>query len=434
METVSTASLKPPKRKALSRCLAFVVERYPQLRSQTLELCAPLLEEDYGVQTAEFVSPPKWHLAHTSWFFERFVLEPFSPGYTVFHPHYSYLFNSYYEQMGAFYPRAQRGWLSRPAAAEVRDYRAHVDEAMRRLCAGLNLMRDQQAIARIELGLHHEQQHQELLMTDIKHNFAMNPLRPAYHPAAPSRAGEAAALRWLTYPGGLASIGHGGEDFCFDNERPRHSAFVPPYRLASHLVTNGEYMEFIKSGGYERAHYWLADAWRVLRENDWQAPLYWEHIEGRWWQMTLAGMRPVEETEPVCHVSFYEADAYARWAGKRLPSETEWELAAREQPIAGNLLESGIYQPALVAEGSDELKQIFGDVWEWTQSPYTPYPGYRPPMGAIGEYNGKFMCNQMVLRGGSCVTPRTHLRASYRNFFYPADRWQFSGIRLADDL
>lgn len=434
METISPALLKPPRKKGFSPSLAMVKKRYPQVRLQTEQLCAPLQTDDYCLQTAEYVSPPKWHLAHTSWFFERFILEASLASYQVFDVQYAYLFNSYYEQMGGFYPRSQRGWLSRPSVADVYKYRAHVDDAVLTLLERLSEERDEAVIARIELGLHHEQQHQELLLTDIKHNFAQNPLRPAYQAAQPSRVGETVTLQWLEHPGGLASIGHDGEGFCFDNERPRHSVFVPPYRLASHPVTNGEYMEFIKSGAYERPHYWLADGWRVARDHGWHAPLYWERIEGQWWQMTLAGLRPVAEAEPLCHVSFYEADAYARWAGKRLPTETEWELAAREQNIAGNFLESGLYRPASAQEGNDPLKQIFGDVWEWTQSPYTAYPGYRPPAGAIGEYNGKFMCNQIVMRGGSCATPRSHVRATYRNFFYPADRWQFSGIRLADEL
>lgn len=434
METISPAALKPPKRTGFFQWLAHVKKRYPQVRTQTEQLCAPLQQEDYGLQTADYASPPKWHLAHTSWFFERFVLEAYVPAYTVNNPQYGYLFNSYYEQMGGFHPRNQRGWLSRPTVADVYRYRAHVDDAMLALLERLTEEHDEAVVARIELGLHHEQQHQELLLTDIKHHFAMNPLRPAYHVAQPARAGETVTLQWLEHPGGLASIGHDGEGFCFDNERPRHSVFVPPYRLASHPVTNGEYSEFIKSGAYERPQYWLSDGWRVAREHGWHAPLYWERIEGQWWHMTLAGPRPVEEAEPLCHVSFYEADAFARWAGKRLPTEIEWELAAREQRIAGNFMEFGLYRPVPAPAGSDPLKQIFGDVWEWTQSPYTAYPGYRPPAGAIGEYNGKFMCNQLVLRGGSCVTPGSHMRATYRNFFYPADRWQFSGIRLADEL
>lgn len=304
METISPAALKPPKRKGFSQWLALVKKRYPQVRAQTDQLCAPLQQEDYCLQTAEYASPPKWHLAHTSWFFERFVLEANVSAYTVFDPQYGYIFNSYYEQMGGFYPRHQRGWLSRPTVAEVYKYRAHVDDAMLTLLERLSEEHDEAVIARIELGLHHEQQHQELLLTDIKHNFAMNPLRPAYQAAQPSRAGETATLQWLKYPGGLASIGHDGDGFSFDNERPRHSVFVPPYRLASHPVTNGEYMEFIKSGAYERAQYWLSDGWRMVRDQGWHAPLYWERIEGRWWQMTLAGMRPVEEVEPLCHVSF----------------------------------------------------------------------------------------------------------------------------------
>ena len=433
METRDSAVLSPLRRKEPQGSAA-LREKYRQVRAQTESLCRPLLDEDYVIQTGAHVSPPKWHLAHTSWFFERFLLEPHLPGYQVFDPHYAYLFNSYYEQMGGFHPREQRGWLSRPPLADVWHYRAHVDDGMLAVFAEMSAADHADLAARIQLGCNHEQQHQELLLMDIKHNFAVNPMRPVYQTAPSRTVGAGEALHWVELEGGLTSIGHGNGAFAFDNEMPRHSIFLRPYRLASRLVTNGEYMEFIKSGGYERAHHWLSDGWRSARDQQWGAPLYWERIEGQWWHMTLAGMRPVEEKEPVCHVSFYEADAYARWAGKRLPSEMEWEYATRGQAVTGNFLESGRYHPVAAEGGGDALIQLFGDVWEWTCSAYAPYPGYRAPNGAIGEYNGKFMCNQLVLRGGACVTPRAHIRASYRNFFYPADRWQFSGIRLADEV
>jgi ergothioneine biosynthesis protein EgtB len=288
--------------------------------------------------------------------------------------------------------------------------------------------------ARLALGLNHEQQHQELLLTDIKYNFGINPLRPAYSAVKHPKTGSAPASEWLDYSGGLKEIGHAGSGFAYDNETPRHKLYLRDYRLASRVVTNGEFLEFIEAGGYRRADLWLSDGWAAVKQRGWQAPLYWENIDGEWWLMTLSGMRPLDENEPVCHVSYYEADAYARFRGKRLPTEAEWECAAADCAIRGNFRESGRYHPVAVSEPEGRrIAQLFGDVWEWTQSPYAPYPGFKPLAGAIGEYNGKFMCNQMVLRGGSCATPRSHIRASYRNFFYPPDRWQFTGIRLAED-
>lgn len=420
-------------RQAVSPQLAALRDQYQRVRDETEALCAPLYDEDYGVQGANFVSPPKWHLAHTSWFFERFLLEPALREYRPFDPRFAHLFNSYYEQMGGFHPRHRRGILSRPTLAEVRRYRSYVDDAMSMLFAQGVTQDDLDIAARIELGLHHEQQHQELLLMDIKYNFALNPLRPVYHEAASPRTVTSDALHWLDYDGGLTSIGHVGKSFAFDNESPRHTVFLRPYRLASRLVTNGEYIEFIHSQGYERPQYWLSDGWQGVRDHAWRAPLYWEWVDDRWWHMDLSGMRPVDENEPVCHVNFYEADAYARWAGKRLPSEAEWESAARDVVVAGNFLETRLYRPDAARGDGHGLAQLFGDVWEWTSSAYAPYPGYHAPVGAIGEYNGKFMCNQMVLRGGACVTPRSHMRATYRNFYYPTDRWQFAGIRLADD-
>ncbi len=401
-----------------------MLERYRAVRRQTEALCAPLEEEDYGVQTMPEVSPPKWHLAHTTWFFETFLLEPFLPGYLPFHPAFGDLFNSYYEGVGTPFPRPRRGWLSRPTVEEVYRYRAHVDEAM----VGLV---EQGPPGLIELGLNHEQQHQELILTDILHNFAQNPLYPAYRALPWEGLPPPPPLVWVERAGGMASIGHGGEGFAFDNEGPRHRVLLEDHLLASRLITCGEYLAFMEDGGYRRPEFWLSDGWQSVREGGWEAPLYWERREGRWWHMTLGGLRPVDENAPVSHVSYYEADAYARWAGARLPTEAEWEAAAQALPVEGNFQEAGTLRP--LPPTGEGLTQLYGDLWEWTSSPYTPYPGYRPPEGAVGEYNGKFMCNQMVLRGGSFATPAAHIRPSYRNFFYPHDRWQFSGIRLARD-
>jgi ergothioneine biosynthesis protein EgtB len=406
-----------------------LLERYRTVRRQMERLCAPLAADDYQVQSTPEVSPPKWHLAHTSWFFETFLLRALDPHYRPFHPRYEYLFNSYYETVGTFHPRNRRGLLSRPTVEEIYRYRAHIDEAMGGLIGRAG---DRGEVAfRVTLGLHHEQQHQELLLMDVKYNFAANPLRPAYHSPPPAPAPERRPpLMWLERGGGVVGVGHGGAGFAFDNETPRHEALLAAHRLASRPVTSGEYLEFIEAGGYHDARHWLADGWHARREHAWEAPLYWEKDGGRWWHMTLGGMRPVAEHEPVCHVSFYEADAFARWRGRRLPSEQELEAACAGRPLRGNFVESGLLHPAAARDGDG---QWFGDVWEWTRSPYGPYPGFRPLPGSLGEYNGKFMCNQLVLRGGCCATPRAHMRATYRNFFYPHDRWPFTGIRLADD-
>jgi ergothioneine biosynthesis protein EgtB len=409
-----------------------LLEQYRQVRRQTETICQPLVTEDYCIQTMPDVSPPKWHIAHVSWFFETFLLLPFDPDYRLFHPRFDTLFNSYYVTHSQPFPRPQRGLLSRPTVAEIYRYRAYVDEAMTALLTTLPEARWNEIHPRLLLGLHHEQQHQELLYTDIKHILAFNPLRPAYQiPASPLHPARATQLQWLEFAGGVKTIGYEGEGFCFDNETPRHRVYLNDYALGSRLATNGEYLEFIEAGGYQRPEYWLADGWNTVCQQGWQAPLYWEKQDGQWWLMTLTGMCPAGEQEAVCHVSFYEADAYARWAGKRLPTEAEWEWAAASQPVSGNLRESGYLHP-VPAAGQGGLQQLYGDVWEWTQSPYGPYPGFGPLGGTLGEYNGKFMCSQMVLRGGSCLTPADHIRPSYRNFFYPGDRWQFSGIRLAD--
>ncbi|AFZ35959.1 hypothetical protein Sta7437_2420 [Stanieria cyanosphaera PCC 7437] len=406
-----------------------LIDFYQQVRQRSEKICQPLAIEDYVIQTMADVSPPKWHLAHTTWFFETFLLIPYLNRYQVFHPQFGYLFNSYYEAVGKRHPRPQRGLLSRPTVEKVYQYRAYVDQAMAELINQLE--KDQQISSLIILGLHHEQQHQELLLTDIKHILATNPLRPVYQTQNSTSSAELINFeeKWLDYPGGIYSIGYQGEGFSFDNESPRHQTLLQDYYFATRLVTNEEYLEFIEADGYSNPEYWLSEGWSTVQAERWQAPLYWEKIDGAWWIMTLGGMQPLQKDEPVCHVSFYEADAYARFCGKRLPTEAEWEIATAQVPIRGNFLETEKLHPT-AALGMTRPDQMFGDVWEWTQSAYLPYPGYQPEAGAIGEYNGKFMCNQMVLRGGSCVTPISHIRPTYRNFFPPSARWQFTGIRL----
>lgn len=412
----------------LSTRKSSLLDRYQQVRQISKKICQPLATEDYTIQSMPDVSPPKWHLAHTTWFFETFVLLPHLPGYTVFHPQFGYLFNSYYEAVGARHPRHQRGILSRPTVSEVDRYRAEVDRAMTTLLSAAATPPDLADL--IILGLHHEQQHQELLLTDIKHILALNPLHPIYRDDLQVQIATDSTFEWLTYSGGLHQIGHAGCEFAFDNESPRHQTYLRDYRLGSRLVTNGEYLEFMRAGGYQQSKYWLAEGWMNVQVCQWQAPLYWESIDGEWWVMTLGGLRQLDEREPVCHVSFYEADAYATWQGKRLPTEAEWEIATLDLPQVGNFLDNDLLHPT---PSKTLHHQFFGDVWEWTQSAYLPYPGFKIADGAIGEYNGKFMCNQMVLRGGSCATSANHIRPTYRNFFPPATRWQFAGIRLASD-
>jgi ergothioneine biosynthesis protein EgtB len=375
-------------------------------------------------------SPVKWHLAHTSWFFETFVLES-TPGYRALEPTYRMLFNSYYHSVGEQYSRPERGLITRPALAEVYAYRRHVDEHCLALLERGQLAPAQLAV--VELGLQHEQQHQELVLADLKHLFARNPLHPVYQPSAPEGASEAPPFTWHAYPAGLREIGHAGVGFAFDNEGPRHRVFVHAFALGSRLVTNAEFAAFVADRGYARPELWLSDGFAVAQREGWQAPLYWRRESSAWHHYTLAGLRAVAPHEPVAHVSAYEADAYARWAGARLPTEAEWEVVAADAPVAGNFVESGSLKPAVACTGATGPAQLFGDVWEWTSSAYAPYPGYRPPPGALGEYNGKFMANQLALRGGSCVTPVSHIRASYRNFFHPDARWQWSGLRLARD-
>ncbi len=404
-----------------------LLPRYQQVRQTSEKICQPLAIEDYTIQSMPDVSPPKWHLAHTTWFFETFILTPYLPGYTVFNPQFGYLFNSYYEAVGARHPRHQRGLLSRPTVSQIECYRAHVDRSMQTLLASKSI--DPTLADLLILGLHHEQQHQELLLTDIKHILALNPIHPVYRDdLAPQPQVSASKFAWVEYAGGLHPIGDAGSEFAFDNESPRHQTFLQDYRLGNRLVTNGEYLEFIDAGGYQESKYWLAEGWAIVQTQQWKSPLYWEQIDRDWWVMTLGGLRKLDLQEPVCHVSFFEADAYATWREQRLPTEAEWEIAAVNTPPVGNFLDRDLLHPAPATAGNF---QFFGDVWEWTQSAYLPYPGFKIAEGAIGEYNGKFMCNQMVLRGGSCVTSADHIRPTYRNFFPPSARWQFSGIRLA---
>jgi ergothioneine biosynthesis protein EgtB len=410
-----------------------LAERFRGVRRQTEELCRPLAIEDYGLQSMPDASPPKWHLAHTTWFFETFLLSRFRDGYRPFHPDFSFLFNSYYNALGPRWARPERGLLSRPTVDEVYSYRHAIDDEVSELLNGSTGQRPEVAEL-CTLGLNHEQQHQELILTDIKHAFAKNPLRPVYR-ETPLTLGVAPSASWVHFSGGIVEVGHQGPGFAFDNESPRHSVLLSSYLLAGRLTTNAEYQAFIAAGGYQRPEFWLSDGWAARQNNDWNAPLYWHEIGDGWTQMTLGGWRPLLSDEPVCHVSFYEADAYARWAQARLPTETEWEAAAA-QPLAGHFFDAGRLHPqaAPASDDSGPVHALFGDVWQWTASPYVPYPGYRPAAGALGEYNGKFMCNQMVLRGASCVTPRSHARPSYRNFFPPEARWQFAGIRLAKDV
>jgi len=408
-----------------------LLSRYRAVRAATVALCEPLEVEDYVVQSMPDASPVKWHLAHTSWFYETFVLAPARDHHRRGHERYAVLFNSYYQSVGARFPRPERGVLSRPTVAEVREYRRAVDQDMERLLEdGTNAALSDLAFV-VELGLHHEQQHQELILTDLKHAFAQNPLEPVYaaRPHGEDAPVTVPPLRWVGFGGGLVEIGHAGSGFAFDNEGPRHRVFVEPFRLASRLVTAGEWLEFMDAGGYREPSLWLSDGWDACQKGDWEAPAYHRRADRGWELMTLAGWRAVDPAEPVCHVSHFEADAFARWAGARLPTEQEWELAAAGRAVAGNFVESRRLHPAPAGPG--ELSQLFGDVWEWTASPYTPYPGFQPLAGGLGEYNGKFMSGQIVLRGGSCASPASHLRATYRNFFPPAARWQFSGVRLA---
>jgi len=447
-----------------------LARRVAETRRLSLALVEPLSAEDQVVQPMDDASPTKWHLAHTTWFFETFVLKPHLAGYRVLDERFAYCFNSYYEAAGPRQPRPQRGLLTRPSLEDVLGYRAHVDGGLEALFGSGAIERAPVVADLLELGINHEQQHQELILTDILALFAAEPLRPAYRPSQkarrvlrqaqdegaraareegeraassnpvlslskPGRVPQDGAARWIAYVGGIRRAGHEGGSFHFDNERPRHEVLLRDYRLAHRPVTNGEWLEFMADGGYETPAHWLSDGWSTVKARGWRAPGYWEGEKGAWRQMTLEGLVPIDPAAPVCHVSYFEADAFARWAGKRLPTEFEWEAAAADLPVRGNMLGSGALKPlpAPALGAADRPAQMFGDVWEWTQSAYAAYPGFRAGPGALGEYNGKFMCGQFVLRGASCATPEGHSRATYRNFFYPHQRWQFTGVRLADD-
>jgi len=420
---------------------AALMQRFSAVRELTEALCVPLATEDYVVQSSAECSPTKWHLGHTSWFFDQFLVAPrLGENYEPFHPQFAEIFNSYYEQVGKPFERAQRGLLARPSVDEIYLYREWINIRIAEILDHTPREKFEDVVRVLTLGLHHEQQHQELLLTDVKHLFSLNPMRPVFKelekPALTSV--EAPKLKttipddWIEAPGGIRKVGFEGAGFSFDNEGPRHRVYLQDYRLRSKLVTNAEYLEFMASDGYNRPELWLAEGWNFIQLRKWTAPLYWEFRDSKWWMMTLTGPRRVESAndEPVTHISFYEADAFARWKGFRLPTEFEWEATAESKPIRGNFLESSLYHP----QPARESDQFFGDVWEWTSSAYLPYPGYRPLEGPLGEYNGKFMSNQMVLRGGSCVTPADHIRSTYRNFLPPESRWQFTGIRLGETI
>jgi ergothioneine biosynthesis protein EgtB len=421
------AVLAEPKSSTQSNRLR---DRLFETRALSTELARPLSDEDQVVQVMDDASPTKWHLAHTTWFFEAFLLTRFLPGYQVFDERFEYCFNSYYESVGPRQPRPKRGLLTRPSADEARAYRAFVDEALQHL---LEQPLAPEAAGLVELGINHEQQHQELLLTDILALFAAEPLKPAYREARPGvTTSEAPPLSFVSFDGGIFEVGHDGSGFAYDNEGPRHEELIRAFKLATRCVTNAEWIEFIEDGGYATPTLWLADGWNTVNSQDWHGPLYFEKAEGGYMQMSLLGLRPVDLASPVTHVSYYEADAFARWAGYRLPTEFEWEVAASSVTLQGRTLDQG-HLRAMAAKAGATLQQMFGDVWEWTASAYLPYPGFKAAAGAVGEYNGKFMVNQFVLRGGSCVTPEGHVRRTYRNFFYPYQRWQFMGLRLASD-
>jgi len=413
---------------------ADLIERFRRVRDFSARLCRGLQPEDYVVQSMPDVSPTKWHLAHTTWFFETFVVKVWVQRYRSEVPQYAYLFNSYYNAAGDMHRRDLRGLISRPTVEETYRYRKSIDECVTALLEEA----DDALLAEIEpiliLGINHEQQHQELLVTDIKHVFAQNPLYPVFEEAPPSESQKVEPQHFVDFGESTILIGHHGSGFSYDNEGPRHRALVGPFALSTRPVTNGEYLAFIEAGGYTRSQFWLSLGWTTLQEQRWEAPLYWVKRDKAWWNFTLSGFRPVNEAEPVTHLSYFEADAYANWDGARLPTEFEWEHAATGLAQDGNFVDAQRFHPAPApAEGGKKLQQMFGDVWEWTRSAYLPYPGFRAPPGALGEYNGKFMCNQMVLRGGSCATSRDHIRPTYRNFFQPEKRWQFTGLRLARD-
>lgn len=408
-----------------------LLQRFKQIRQDSLDIVDPLEPEDFVIQVKTETSPTKWHLAHVSWFFETFVLEKAIEGYESMHPQYAYIFNSYYLQTGEPHARAKRGYLSRPTVEEVMEYREYVN---REVIEFLNNASEEELAEFgpvIEIGNNHEQQHQELMITDFKYMFGQNPLYPVYREQEHPESKEPGQLKWVSFDEGIYQIGNNGGEFTYDNEHPQHREFLESFELADRLITNREYMEFMKEGGYERSALWLDDGWATVNEHNWDSPLYWCRRDDGWYHYTLSGLRKPDPNEPVTHISYYEADAFARWADARLPTEQEWEVAASDKPYDGNFVETENFHPRPLQNNAEGLKQMYGDVWEWTKSAYDAYPGYEPLEGALGEYNGKFMCGQYVLRGGSCATSNTHIRKTYRNFFYPDARWQFNGIRLA---
>jgi len=405
---------------------------YQQIRNFSSILTETLEPEDMVVQPMTNASPTKWHLAHTSWFFETFVLGKFLDDFESMHPQYAYLFNSYYLRTGVPFTRSRRGMVTRPTVKEVFEYRAYVDEQIAAFIEQADEETWQKAAPVIEIGINHEQQHQELILTDIKYTLAQNPLLPVFREAEMQYSNDVPELEWVSFGEGITEIGSKGNEFTYDNEHPRHKTFVQNFELANRLITNREYLEFMEDGGYERVELWLEEGWSKIKQEKWQSPLYWFKRDGEWWNYTLSGARKVNPAEPVTHVSYFEADAFARWMDARLPTEQEWEHASKDMNIGGNFVEDRHFHPVPVSGSPVKtIRQLFGDVWEWTLSSYAPYPGYKPLPGALGEYNGKFMANQYVLRGGSCATSKTHIRNTYRNFFHTDARWQFSGIRLA---
>ena len=431
-----TATAKP-RSSGDSSSASDLLARFHEVRNFSRRLAENLAPEDCVVQSMPEVSPTKWHLAHTTWFFETFILKKWIASYRDAVPEYAYLFNSYYNAAGVMHRRDLRGLISRPTVEETKKYRASINTDIDDLIANA----DEKLLHEIEpiviLGIHHEQQHQELLITDIKHVFAQNPLYPVFQKAnSDHRRTDIPQTKFVEFDEATIEVGHDGDGFCYDNELPRHRALVLPFALANRLVTNGEYLEFMRDNGYSRPEFWLSLGWQTVNEQNWHGPLYWLERDGEWWNFTLSGLREVDPSEPVTHLSYFEADAYANWAGGRLPTEFEWEHAAAKLDIDGNFVEMERFHPAPMSESPRDMQlaQMYGDVWEWTRSAYSPYPGYRAEPGALGEYNGKFMCNQYVLRGGSCATSQTHIRKTYRNFFQPDKRWQFTGIRLARDL
>ncbi|MEX2604679.1 MAG: ergothioneine biosynthesis protein EgtB [Gracilimonas sp.] len=408
-----------------------LINRFKTIRDFTEAITEPLEIEDYVIQVTENASPAKWHLAHTTWFFETFLLEKEVEDYDPIHPQYSYLFNSYYLQTGVPHCRARRGNISRPTVKQVFEYRESINEHVINLINSASEEQYEDWAPVIEIGIHHEQQHQELLMTDLKYMFSQNPLNVAYKKVERPKVKSIPEHSWTSFSEGVYKIGHNGDGFGYDNEFPRHKTYIHDFELANRLVTNGEFIEFIKSGAYSEPKWWLDEGFSTIRDEGWEAPLHWRKNEGEWWQFTLNGLERIDPNEPVTHVSYFEADAYARWKGYRLPTEQEWEVSAKHLPVEGNFADAGFLHPITLRSEEEGLQQMFGEVWQWTQSSYSPYPGYKPLPGALGEYNGKFMCNQYVLRGGSCATSKSHFRKTYRNFFHANERWQFTGIRLA---